>query len=286
MKPMKTVLKLLPETFRNELYGIEIEVEGTSLPTPGYLSPNIWRVEKDDSLKTEEAWEYVTPTPLSLEGVKNSLDYLALAYTANKSEVFDSIRAGVHVHMNVQDWNVKQLFTFATAYYLVEDLLIGWCGPGREGNLFCLRARDAEFVLFRILKSLKEKNLKHLKDDIIRYSSLNYCSLFKYGSLEFRGMRGTGELDLIYKWVEIINDLREASLQFDSPATVVAMMSGDGELEFLKRILPNTHHLFIENPDAAKLIREASRRVQMLAFGVNWEDIGKQSVNIFKQESW
>lgn len=286
MKPMKTVLKLDSSTFREELYGVEIEVEGVNLPTPSMLSSNIWRTEKDDSLKTEEAWEYVTPTPLSLEGVKSSLDYLALAYTANDSEVFDSIRAGVHVHMNVQDWNVKQLFTFATAYYLVEDLLIGWCGPGREGNLFCLRARDAEFVLFRILKSLKEKNLKFLKDDIIRYSSLNYCSLFKYGSLEFRGMRGTGDLNLIYQWVQIIDDLRNASVQFDSPTTVVAMMSGDGELEFLKRILPNTHHLFEGNEKASQLIREASRRVQMLAFGINWENIGKQSVNIFKQESW
>lgn len=285
MKPMKTVLHLDSSTYREELYGVEIEVEGVNLPSHN-LSHTIWRVEKDDSLKTEEAWEYVTPVPLSLQGVRASLDYLDLAYKAHKSEVFDSIRAGVHVHMNVQDWNVKQLFTFATAYYLVEDILINWCGPGREGNLFCLRARDAEFVLFRILKALKDKNLKYLKEDIIRYSSLNYCSLFKYGSIEFRGMRGTGELDLIYQWVEIINDLREASLQFDSPMQVISMMSGDGELQFLKRILPNTHELFSHNERASDSIREASRRVQMLAFGVNWEDIGKQSVNIFKQESF
>lgn len=283
MKPMKSILSLHSETFRSELYGVEIEVEGERLPTN--LS-SVWRVERDDSLKTEEAWEYVTPTPLNLDGVKNALDYLNLAYKAHNSVVYDSIRAGVHVHMNVQDWNVKQLFTFAISYYLIEDLLINFCGEGREGNLFCLRAKDAEFVIFRLLKTLKEKNFKYLNNDIIRYSSLNYCSLFKYGSLEFRGMRGTGDLDLIYQWVEIINDLREASLTFDDPIHVISSMSGDGELQFLKRILPNKYELFTEIPEMEKSIREASRRVQMLAFSTDWSKLGDKSVNIFKQESW
>jgi hypothetical protein len=159
------------------------------------------------------------------------------------------------------------------------------CGENREGNLFCLRARDAEFVLFRLLRSLKERNLKYLKDDMIRYSSLNYCSLFKYGSLEFRGMRGTGDLDAIYEWVEIIDELRTSSLKFDTPVDVVSTMSGDGEIAFLNRILPTKGHLF-KFDGIEHSIQEATRRIQMIAFGVNWETMGNQSINIFKKEGW
>lgn len=283
MKNIATLIGIPEEAMRTELYGVEIEVEGNNLPPT--LDRDIWRVEQDGSLKAAEAWEYVTPGPLSMEGVKSSLDYLAGQYKRCGSKVDESIRAGVHVHMNVQDWNIKQVVTFSTIYYILEDILMKHCGENREGNLFCLRARDAEFVLFRLLRSLKERNLKYLKDDIIRYSSLNYCSLFKYGSVEFRGMRGTGDLDAIYEWVEIINELRESSLKFDTPVDVVSTMSGDGELQFLNRVLPTKGHLFKGN-DIEQSIQESTRRIQMIAYGVNWDRIGEQSVNIFKQDSF
>jgi hypothetical protein len=283
MKNISSLIGIPREAIRTELYGVEIEVEGTNLPRR--LNSDLWRVELDGSLKATEAWEYVTPGPLSLEGVKSSLDYLASEYTRHRSVVDDSIRAGVHVHMNVQEWNIKQVVTFVTIYYILEDILMKHCGENREGNLFCLRARDAEFVLFRLLRSLKEQNLKYLKDDMIRYSSLNYCSLFKYGSLEFRGMRGTGDLDAIYEWVEIIDELRTSSLKFDTPVDVVSTMSGDGEIAFLNRILPTKGHLF-KFDGIEHSIQEATRRVQMIAFGVNWATIDKQSVNIFKKEGW
>lgn len=264
------------------MYGVEIEVEGKNLPIN---LGRTWKVEHDGSLKAEEAHEYVTPKPLTLEGVKKSLDFLAEAYRIHGSVIDESIRAGVHVHMNVQDWNIKQLMTFTTSYYILEEVLMNWCGPDREGNLFCLRTRDAEYVLFRLMKTLKTRNLKFLKDDVIRYSSLNYCSLFKYGSIEFRGMRGTGDLDTIYDWVKIIDDLRTSSLKFDSPNDVMAMMSGSGGLDFLEYMLPNTHHL-INKVDVDKSVRSAARRVQMIAFAIDWNTIGERGINPFVQEGF
>lgn len=280
MKSISNLVGISREGLRDGLYGVEIEVEGTNLPRR--LDERHWIVERDGSLKAAEAWEYVTPGPLSLEGVKASLDYLSAQYKAHGTEVDESIRAGVHVHMNVQLWTVKQVVTFATIYYILEDLLMKYCGENREGNLFCLRTRDAEFVLFRLLRALQERNLRFLKEDVIRYSSLNYCALFKYGSIEFRGMRGTGDLDKIMEWVEIINELREASLKFDSPVEVVSTMSGDGEYQFIDRVLPTKSHLF-KGMDIEGSISESTRRVQMIAFGVDWEKIGAKSVNIFKE---
>lgn len=279
MKSIAVLCRVNPKYISNNLYGVEIEVEGENLPTPDQVPP-VWRVERDSSLKTAEAWEYVLRAPLMLDGVREALTSLDNVYKKRKSVVHDSVRAGVHVHMNVQDWNIKQVMTFSTAYYILEDILLRWCGENREGNLFCLRTRDAEYVLFKILNALKERNLKHLQSDIIRYSSLNYCSLFKYGTIEFRGMRGTPDLSLIYKWNEVLDELRTSSLNFSNPRDVLDQLSGDGEDAFLQTLLPNNYHLF-QYAGADKVIRNSARRVQMIAFGVDWDTLSAPQINPF-----
>lgn len=279
MKSIATLCKVKSSYISDNLYGVEIEVEGSRLPDPD-TTPGMWRVERDPSLKTAEAWEYVLKVPLMLDGVQHALTALDNAYKLRKSVVHDSVRAGVHVHMNVQKWNIKQVMTFSTCYYVLEDLLLRWCGENREGNLFCLRTRDAEFVLFKILNALKERNLKHLQSDIIRYSSLNYCSLFKYGTIEFRGMRGTPDLSLVYKWNEVLDELRTASLNFNSPRDVLDQLSGDGEQQFLQTLLPNNYQLF-QYDGADKVIRNSARRVQMIAFGVDWDTLSTPQINPF-----
>lgn len=259
------------------VYGVEIEVEGTKLPR------NIdmyWRVERDGSLKSAEAFEYVMSKPSDIDGVKTALDLLDKTFTDNSSTVDESIRAGVHVHMNVQDWDIVQLMTFSTAYYILEDILLNWCGPNREGNLFCLRTGDAEYVLFKLYDALISKDLRKLNDDIIRYASLNYCSLFKYGSVEFRGMRSTRDLNTIFDWVKVIDDLRESSMKFSSPVDIMAMMSGEGGEGFFKFMLPNTHHLFNTDGIENKII-QAARRIQMIVYCTEWSKLDEKKINIF-----
>lgn len=261
--------------------GIEIEVEGKNLP--GFLNDSIWRVDKDGSLKGE-SYEYVTPLPVSLEGVKAALDYLKEAYKANKTVVYESVRAGVHVHQNVQNLTLKQLFTFIISYYVLEDVLVEWCGENRVGNHFCLRTRDAEYVLFKLLDAVEKRKLGGLKTDNIRYSSLNVCSLFKYGSIEFRAMRGTGNLDDIYTWASVINDIYNASLKFSDPLEVVLSVCNIGESTLLKKLLPNTFKNFIGIRDYEHMIREGARRVQMVAFAQDWAQFDRPSKNPFTEE--
>lgn len=283
MNTIKDLVAINKEYINDNLFGLEIEVEGSNLPNA--LPPAYWRVEKDSSLKTAEAWEYVTPKPFDLKTIRKALDVLDSAYQLHLSNVHDSVRAGVHVHLNVQKWTIKQLMTYATSYYLLEDILLRFCGENREGNLFCLRTRDAEYVLFKLLDVLKTRNLKPLNTDIIRYASLNYLSLFKYGTVEFRGMRGTRDLNLIYKWVSIVDELRRAVDEFTDPLDVISSMSGDGELSLIKRLLPSFYEelIAIYGPDFDKSIRDNARRVQMIAFGIDWNTIGRPKVNIFEE---
>lgn len=264
-------------------YGVEIEVEGEDLPSN--FNSDHWRVDTDSSLRGE-SYEYVTPYPVDINGIRERLDILKKAYRENDSVVYNSVRAGVHVHMNAQTFTINQLFTFITSYYLLEEVLVSWCGPDREGNHFCLRHFDAEAIIFTLYKVLTDKNLKFLNSDDFRYSSLNLISLFKYGSVEFRAMRSTDNFDDIYAWVKILDELKRTSFSFNNPRELILSMSAGGELGFLKLMLPTFYPLFENHPNLNKSIRKACRNVQSIAFDFDWDDMNSSNNNPFNKKVW
>ena len=262
-------------------FGVEIEVEGKRLPIPGDLNPVFWRVDRDGSLKAAEAFEYVTPAPLGLADVKRALNDLDKMYINKRSVVDESIRAGVHVHLNVQNYYPEQLWTFMTTYFILEDLLTNWCGDSREGNHFCLRSRDAEFILFAIAEAIQGKNLKGLNTDDLRYSALNPCSLFKYGSLEFRAMRGTRDLGAVWDWVKIINDLETGAKKFKTPDEVVLAMSAGGSRGFVQQVLGESARHFEKVANIEDILQDSMRRTQIIAFAVDWKNYKAERANPF-----
>jgi hypothetical protein len=274
-----TILSLTQVKETAGLYGVEIEAEGTNLPVDGVP---LWRIDADPSLKSGfEGREYVMKKPSSLEGVAQALNQLDEAYTRYGSDVIDTVTSGVHVHVNVQDLTPKQLFTFIVTYFVLEELLLTYCGPSREGNHFCLRAKDAEWIIHELVGVAINRKLKKLDTDTLRYCSLNVISLFKYGSIEFRAMRGTRDLDAIYEWVEILDKVREASLEFAKPSDVLTTMSYNGEEEFIKRILGKKSVLFLDKKGAFSMVREGARTVQPLAFAVDWSTYKDENNNPF-----
>jgi hypothetical protein len=250
-------------------FGVEIEVEGRNLPED--LDRNYWRIEKDGSLRGE-SYEYVSPVPTTIEGIQEALNYLDSQFKEHDSRYDFSVRAGVHVHMNVQDWDIVRLYTFITAYFILEEVLVHWCGQDREGNLFCLRMQDAEQILFSLHDAIDKKNLAIISTEDLRYCSLNPCALFKYGSLEFRAMRSDPNLLYTMDWVRIIKSLRDNSLKFSTPADVVTSMSGSGEHNFLRTMFPN-HHVSLYYDGCLSAIRRGARRIQSLAFMIDWNDV-------------
>ena len=93
-------------------------------------------------------------------------------------------------------------------------------------------------------------------------------------------MRSTPDLDAIYKWVKILEELRDNSLKFTDPLDVMMSFSGDGETSFLRRLLP-TYWNELTFPGYEKAIRKACRRVQMIAFTVEWDKLGEKVNNPF-----
>lgn len=247
--------------------GVEIEVEGENLP----ICTKFWSNEEDGSLQGHENREYVLIEPTDLAGLNKALDYLNDRFIKNNTRMEETVRAGVHVHINCQRMTMTQLFTYMTLYLCLENVLVKWCGESREGNVFCLRASDAEGVVTTIIEAIRTGRFQiFFKSNDIRYASMNVKALGDYGSLEFRAMRSTKKFSDIVIWAEVLLHLRLMSRQFETPDKVIEEFSVLGPTAFLKKMLGNYYKTF-SCQDEQALLFDGMRNAQEIAFCVNWE---------------
>lgn len=264
------------------LYGVEIEAEGVLLPN---MLDVYWRTERDASLTSGfEAHEYVFNTPLSLDASVKALEALGEAYKARGSQVMETETSGVHIHLNVQDYTPREFFTLATTYFVLEELLLTFCGEFRQGNHFCLSSQHAEGQVYELIQSAINRKFGNLNKEIIRYSSFNVYSLFKYGSVEFRAMRGTGDLEAIREWLEIIDRVRIGAKQFKNPQEVILSMSLNGEKNFITQVLNDKAKIFLKVKDCEQMVRRGAQFIQALAFVPDWKAWKDEKVNPFPKK--
>lgn len=267
---MASVKDIFGVRHKKGLVGIEIEVEGHRLPME---IGSYWNREVDGSLRGESA-EYVLKTPVAHGKVNKALSVLKAAYVRNDAKINnESPRTGVHVHINVQDLNMVKVFNMITLYHALEELLVRYCGEGRQGNLFCLRLKDADYLSEYYRQALRRGDWHVLRDDAIRYASLNVTALHKFGSLEFRSMRGSDDFDMIETWVNMLVKLKEAAELYPDPVAIVESLSRDGELRFLETVLGEELANEVIAPDAEDVIREGIRIIQDICYDVDWKRV-------------
>lgn len=218
------------------LLGIEIEAEGKDMRE---VITKYWRSENDGSLRghyPETKAEFVLHKPIELNEVVPALEELTKAL---KGATFDfSFRTSVHVHVNVQDLTHAQIMNMVYTYLLIEEPLMTYCGKSRKANRFCLRAADAEGLLTTINKMIREGEGSHyLADDNIRYSAINLAALNKYGSIEFRGMRGNMDIEVISTWATALTNLKAFAAAQESPVEIQKLMEKVGTKAFLSAVV-------------------------------------------------
>jgi len=244
--------------------GIEVELEGNNLPMDGFDG---WRAERDGSLRGQ-AVELVMKNPAKRHLVKRHLKKFE-SMVAN-SIIEDTGRAGIHVHVNIQTMTEQQLVSFMTLYVIFENALVEWCGKGRVGNLFCLRASDAEVGLRIIRAVAKRGDWFNLNTDKIRYSSMNAKAIATYGSLEFRAMRSTTNIQDIQQWVDMLLVLKDYAMEpLRTPQGIIESMSTMG-----------VEHFFYDVYEEGKWpglrfnyedLVEGMRNAQTIAYARDWD---------------
>lgn len=218
--------------------GIEIEIEGESyFPEEGDIPESMnWRAEADGSLRGY-SMEYIIRKPIKHDEVEKHLELLRDLWKAHKCTPKYSFRAGVHVHVNVQRMTINQLLTFACLYYCLEHALVRYCGSNREGNLFCLRAEDAEYALVALETAVGFGDLHQLGTDNIRYSSLNLRAVPQYGSVEFRAMETQPDLSKIKEWCAMLIAIRDAAIATTNRRDIPYEISFKGPEQWASDIL-------------------------------------------------
>ena len=267
----KTVLKTFDLREKKGLLGIEVEVEGNQ-PLPREVNEN-WKVVNDGSLRGE-AKEYVFASPLDRATASVEINKL---YDLLDGKINDSMRAGVHVHVNCQKLTIRQLFTVMTAYYCLENLLIEDAGEERQGNLFCLRLSDADYVNTGIMSVLMQQDIHSdcgiFHNENLRYAALNLVSLSKFGSIEFRALRTPLQREKILEWTDTLATLVENAVKhFKTPAEILYSMSANGGAEVVTKLLGVHAKKQINKSNFEEELYEGIRRVQYWVFLTNWEN--------------
>lgn len=243
--------------------GIEIEMEADSpFPNSEYLSTD-WSITRDGSLRGISA-EFVSRGPRLIEEVKNHLENLQKYLDKGKVKRKFSFRAGCHIHINVLDMTLDEVVNFALLYYIFEQSLVRFCGETREGNLFCLRLQDAEAPLFFLQRVLHEQDPRILSTDTIRYGALNFASIFRHGSLEFRAMETQPTLAKIEDWAHILYCLREYAKKTNR-FEYAQLFSFLGPQTWLTNIIGDRVNLILHE-DFDQQAVQGLRRIQHLLF--------------------
>lgn len=182
-----------------------------------------WRVHNEGSLR-KHGFEYVLTNPLPFEDVRKQNKLLFSAIDKNKGalKLTNSIRTSTHVHFDMGAYTLPKLVSFVALYWILEDILTDYCGLSRKGNLFCLRLRDAEYTQQNLIDSFQSKQPSNiaLASNDMRYSSVNFASLSKFGSLEFRLMSGVDNALDANRWLSALEKIRRFALKYPNPRSL------------------------------------------------------------------
>lgn len=198
--------------------GVEIEVEGEGAVRQA-RGNNYWKVIRDGSLRNH-GLEVVLREPTLGQALIDSLD--ELQEIINDAYADYSHRTSVHVHLDIRDMTVEQLFNMLFYYFYCEKAIFNYVGQGREENNYCIpwwKTEELKTSLYRIYSAMKEEDsetIRHIiNDNMNKYSALNLKVINQFGSVEFRHHYGTHDKNRLLEWINIILSLKKQALTID-----------------------------------------------------------------------
>lgn len=263
---------------KGKVVGVEIEVEGNKFFKDNDYAPlrgSKWKYVHDGSLRGNDNAEYVFKKPLSLDDANKAVDSLWEMFEKFGSVLDESNRTSVHVHLNVQDWHANRFCAFVSMYMIVEDILTHWCGDHRVGNMFCLRTSDAAGIITKI-KNVVKTDFGSGVPNGFHYSGLNIHSLYKFGTIEVRTMRGITNPETLKTWLGILERIYDASEDYtQDPRMVVEGFSGYGHEVFVQKILGDyTTQVLNESgmneQEISESLLQGVRNAQEVAYCRDW----------------
>lgn len=247
--PIKDVLGLRSKfDCKHDSVGIELEAEFPPSEEPRMVGTDTWYTVGENSLRN--GCEYLSRKPVYIEDIPKHCAELFIGLGASRKKLRKSIRTSTHVHVNVMHKTAKEILGAVAFYALVEGLLFNKVPKERRGNLFCLRMSDAEYIWHdlhhTILGALEgsERFFRNFDQDRHKYGALNFASIRRIGTLEFRFLEAhLNEKDLTM-WVDLIQRMvyTGAKLSVREHLELYDRMS---VVQYLIKILGEDHTRFL-----------------------------------------
>lgn len=202
----------------NLLLGCELEIE--RCPYNGGTYEEIlkglgWNITTDNSLRGDNiqragtageiaghAYEFVSE-PMQQSTLLHSLREFFRKTEFSARNYTD--RTSVHIHVNCLDLTYDQLSSVALLYTVVEEVLFKFVGNNRENNIYCI-----PWYMCRLNYDIVAKMEANSIDTIRRwqkYTALNLLPIHSQGTVEFRHMHGTADIDKLTTWINLIGSI-------------------------------------------------------------------------------
>ena len=216
----------------DQLLGIELEIEGFS-PLHNREFGG-FTFTTDGSLRANEHGDGIEAVskPIAAKNLGPLLTAFFKKYGITDENY--SERCSTHIHFNVQDFEWEQLSVLLLVYQTVERLLFSFIGQERDMNIFCVPWSQCNLT-FSIVNSLRKS--VDSGDRVIRgwqkYTALNLAPVQTQGTVEFRHLHGTCDVQLILQWVSLISQMfRYAkSINSDDAEKQIIMMNSVSNYE-------------------------------------------------------
>jgi len=191
--------------------GIEIEVENVRA-SPGPFNPPLvfWNVTTDGSLRNNGA-EFVSKI-LEAGQIEDALKDFYVHWKQQGMQT--NLRCGIHVHMNCLPFMVPDLAGIFTTYALLEPFLMSVCGDLREENIYCVpwyRSTLEADKAALLVRDPKERwpTLRAAVNQACKYAALNFATLAKFGTLEFRHAPTWDSITPTLSWTQMLLRIME-----------------------------------------------------------------------------
>ncbi len=277
---MTKVLDIFPKVkARAGDAGIEIEVEGKKSLPPDLTSTLIenWEAKPDGTLRGGFGVEYVARQPFYLNNAFEKKVSALIDHIRRVDVNEDSVNTSVHVHLNKSHSTMMGVLNCATAWWLLENILVNYCGPDREANMFCLRLADAEAIVPRLIKTLEQFSFERDLNDSYRYAALNIKALKDHGSLEVRSMRGVLASGVICQWVREVHTMFSRAEQFRNPEDIFNFLLKNTKQTFIRHFFSSDFaNTLMTIPDWQNKLDHSAVLVCNFAYGLEWPQWEKQ----------
>lgn len=220
-------------------FGTENEIEAIISFTWSTYLEKLCSVTVDHSLRNNGKEIITVPLPYK-ESVQTFSD---IRSALELGENPYSHRTSTHVHLNVLSLDLDQLKHLVLLYALFEPVFFAFVGAERKRNIHCVPLN------YTLLPRYYREKVSGLLNVWSKYTAFNLLPVKKQGTVEFRHLYGTGDVEVYRKWLQLISELYLFAQDESSTWLKNQLFAGTSYRQMQEAVLPSSLSLDVNKEE-------------------------------------